>query len=157
MKKCLVLLIGAISICCSSTEEPKGVSMIEMQIFPSFWFRKKFVVNVREKYLLYKNLNAFVDEDTWVLRNDASENTLIPLTDKEVDSLVMLYDKIIISDEEVLAVPDGESIVIEAIEDNNKLISIYNGEGIDNLRRALVQLVQEKSNDPKIKKETSRL
>lgn len=157
MKKWFVLLISAIFTCCSSTEEPKGVSIIEMQISPSFWFQKKIVVNVKEKYLLYKNLSAFVDEDTWVLRNDASENTLIPLTDKEVDSLVMLYDKIVISDEEVLAIPDGESIVIEAVEDNNKLISIYNGEGIGNLRRALIGLIKKKSNDLKINKETSRL
>ncbi len=127
-----------------------------MQISPSFWFQKKIVFNVKEKYLLYKNLSAFVDEERWVLRNEASENTLISLTDSEVDSLVMLYDKIIISEEEVLTPPDGETILIQAIE-NNKLVSIHNGEGIYELRKALIGIVKEKSNDPKIKKEMLRL
>lgn len=156
MKKLLILIITTIFICCSPKEEQKRVSLIELQIIPSFWFRKKFVVNVKEKYLLYKNLSVFADEDGWPLRG-ASENSLIPLTDKEVDSLVILYDKIVISEEEVPAIPDGESVSIQAVGNDKKLTSIYNGDGIGNLRRAMVQLVQKKSKDPKVQKETSRL
>ncbi|KQS47669.1 MULTISPECIES: hypothetical protein [Flavobacterium] len=156
MKKCFVLFIVTIFTCCSPKGIKKDITIIEMQISPSFWFQKKIVFNVKEKYLLYKNLSAFVDEERWVLRNEASENTLISLTDSEVDSLVMLYDKIIISEEEVLTPPDGETILIQAIE-NNKLVSIHNGEGIYELRKALIGIVKEKSNDPKIKKEMLRL
>lgn len=120
----------------------KNISLIYLDIYPSFWPSKRILINVKEKKLFYLKINKEANEENLF---PESQNISITLKSSQVQELIDAYNEIIQTDDEYIAIPDGTINYINAVVENDKLISIpsYQAQGSNNLYQKSLKIVSK--------------
>lgn len=163
IKKLLLISLFSSLFACTNKEttvkpfhNERNVSIIYVDILPSFWPHKRFLINVKEKYLLYRNLTTDKRNERIIVQ---TPNILIALSDEETQILLDAFNKIKQVEAEYIIAPDGTDYHISAVAGNAELISIpgHQAEGLGKLTNILGKLMLERPISTEVKQELLRL
>lgn len=132
------------------------LSMVEITVIPSFYGSKRFIFNIDQKQLIYKNLSTAVNDKDESSVFKASENRLFQLTHHETDSLTSLCKDLKSSHQNDEIAPDQWGFYAFAVKKNKELIEIGDGSDMAELLHAMVFLIRKKCNDEKVLFELKR-
>ena len=143
-------------IFCSSCKQKENMqletdlSMVQVAVFPSFYGEKKFVFNVANRQLLFKNFSSAVNDKDENPIFEASENKLFEISRHETDSLLSLCKNMKSSSEQMPIAPDQWGCYTIAVKKNGELIEIVDCIGMSNFIDAMVFLIRKKCKDEKV-------
>lgn len=135
----------------------KNVSVIYLDLMPNFWPSKRLLINVKERYLLYKNLTTD-DRNERIIKQ--TPDILIPLSDTETQSLLDAFNEVKHVNGEYIAIPDGSVNYLSAVVgDNDTLIVMpdYETDGLLRLMKQLSDIIAKKSLSKEVQQELIRL
>lgn len=166
MKKIpLILLIALLAVRCnlldSSDKQPvvnkKNIDLVEIRIQRASWFSKTVIINIKDRYLLYKNTTTI--KKYAYKPEEASPTLKITLTNKETQRILDAYNAIVKLDIKKEPIPDKPTSQVIGVADESELTLLqdYQAQGFSKLESTVLEILSEKDLDGQAKLEIEKL